>query len=381
MTPTGHKDQAVRLEWKIGQSIAVELDVAIAAVRDYAAGANMPAEFASLLRSIPEDWRENMPAPYGMRRRNISVMETAATLAGVLQENSYGQATLAIRNLSLPDAVRRLGEMFAPLGLFPDQSLSGADQLADLGMRGRLALYHSLGVEIAADSPVAQSALEDYRGTAKILAADGQSEEFWFWMDRFYFTYYHPWRNSRQAHLAAEEERAEAALGGRDGRQAPAGLDWLAPQNPLLRIPHLRQAVEAGAFKIYFWNEPFGVADMWAIYPGLILIAYAQPGEMFQNFRETVTDIAGRVNAIADPTRLTILRLIRHFGMVNTEIANYLGISRPTVSIHARILREAGLIESEQVGREMKHTVRQDELHRLFNDLERILDLPEQPDR
>ena len=80
---------------------------------------------------------------------------------------------------------------------------------------------------------------------------------------------------------------------------------------------------------------------------------------------------------LADPTRLKILRMIRHLDLDNTEIAAYLQISRPTVSIHARQLREAGLIETHKEGRQAKHAVRAAAVRALFHDLERFLDLPD----
>jgi DNA-binding transcriptional ArsR family regulator len=64
--------------------------------------------------------------------------------------------------------------------------------------------------------------------------------------------------------------------------------------------------------------------------------------------------------------------------MVNTEIANFLGISRPTVSVHAKILREAGLIQSRQDGRLVRHELVASEVRRLFHDLEDFLDLTEE---
>ena len=67
-----------------------------------------------------------------------------------------------------------------------------------------------------------------------------------------------------------------------------------------------------------------------------------------KEFEQQVREIALRTAALGDPTRLTILRLIRHFGLVDTEIAAYLNMARPTVSIHARILRDAGLITSKK---------------------------------
>jgi len=65
-------------------------------------------------------------------------------------------------------------------------------------------------------------------------------------------------------------------------------------------------------------------------------------------------------------------------GMANTEIAEYLGMSRPTVSVHAKILRQAGLIRSRQDGRLVRHEIVPAEVRRLFHDLERFLDLPEE---
>jgi DNA-binding transcriptional ArsR family regulator len=62
----------------------------------------------------------------------------------------------------------------------------------------------------------------------------------------------------------------------------------------------------------------------------------------------------------------------------NSEIAEYLEISPPLVSVHAKILRQAGLIESNREGREVHHTVVPSELRRLFAELEQFLDLPEE---
>jgi DNA-binding transcriptional ArsR family regulator len=63
--------------------------------------------------------------------------------------------------------------------------------------------------------------------------------------------------------------------------------------------------------------------------------------------------------------------------MINTEIAESLGLARPTVSVHAKILREAGLIRSEQDGRQVRHEIAPAEVRRLFRDLEEFLDLPD----
>ena len=70
--------------------------------------------------------------------------------------------------------------------------------------------------------------------------------------------------------------------------------------------------------------------------------------------------------------------MIRNFGLINTEMAEALGLARQTVSIHAKILREAGLIRSHREGREVRHEIVPSEVHRLFRDLKRLLDLEDQ---
>jgi DNA-binding transcriptional ArsR family regulator len=167
-------------------------------------------------------------------------------------------------------------------------------------------------------------------------------------------------------------------LGAREKAGRPPDTAWLPPQNPIQTYPELSQAVQDGRLGVFFWVEPFGLADTWTLFPEFVMVSFAEPGLMYQNFVAYVNEVAERVKALADPTRLTILRLIRHFGLVNTEIANYLEIARPTVSIHAKILREAGMIRSHQEGRVMRHEIVPEEIRRLFRDLEQVLDLPEE---
>ena len=63
--------------------------------------------------------------------------------------------------------------------------------------------------------------------------------------------------------------------------------------------------------------------------------------------------------AIADPTRRAILELLRDEPGANAgEIARrFPHISRPAVSKHLRVLREAELVQAEEQGREWKYQV------------------------
>jgi DNA-binding transcriptional ArsR family regulator len=55
--------------------------------------------------------------------------------------------------------------------------------------------------------------------------------------------------------------------------------------------------------------------------------------------------------ALSDPTRRRILTLVARGPRQAGEIAERFPVSRPAVSKHLRVLREAGLVESRKIGR------------------------------
>ena len=54
--------------------------------------------------------------------------------------------------------------------------------------------------------------------------------------------------------------------------------------------------------------------------------------------------------ALADPTRRKVLELLRKQPMTAGELADHFPVSRPTMSAHFSVLREADLIESTKIG-------------------------------
>ena len=64
-------------------------------------------------------------------------------------------------------------------------------------------------------------------------------------------------------------------------------------------------------------------------------------------------------SALADPTRRTILDLLReHERLTAGEIAaRFPAMSRPAVSKHLRVLREADLVQAREQGRENHYTL------------------------
>ena len=56
--------------------------------------------------------------------------------------------------------------------------------------------------------------------------------------------------------------------------------------------------------------------------------------------------------AVADPIRRRVLELVRDDELAAGEIAAQFPVSRPAVSRHLRVLREAGLVQERRSGRE-----------------------------
>lgn len=68
------------------------------------------------------------------------------------------------------------------------------------------------------------------------------------------------------------------------------------------------------------------------------------------------------LQALADPSRRTMLDMLRDGPASAGELAAVLPIARPGVSRHLRVLREAGLVEVRQVAQSRIYTLRPEPL-------------------
>jgi DNA-binding transcriptional ArsR family regulator len=68
------------------------------------------------------------------------------------------------------------------------------------------------------------------------------------------------------------------------------------------------------------------------------------------------------LTALADPTRRAIFERLRARPRAVGELAAHLPVSRPAVSQHLRVLKQAGLVADEQVGTRRVYRVRPDGL-------------------
>ncbi|UUP17880.1 autorepressor SdpR family transcription factor [Nitratireductor thuwali] len=62
--------------------------------------------------------------------------------------------------------------------------------------------------------------------------------------------------------------------------------------------------------------------------------------------------------ALADPTRRKVLELLRQRPMTAGELADHFPVSRPTMSAHFSVLREANLITADKIGTTITYQLR-----------------------
>src|ERR671923_835829 len=83
---------------------------------------------------------------------------------------------------------------------------------------------------------------------------------------------------------------------------------------------------------------------------------------------------ADAIAALADPTRRTVLERLRTGPQPVVEIARGLPVSRPAVSQHLRVLKEAGLVRERREGTRNYYSVNGDGLAELREYFEQYWD-------
>ena len=78
------------------------------------------------------------------------------------------------------------------------------------------------------------------------------------------------------------------------------------------------------------------------------------------------------LKAIADETRMNILKLLLGHNYCVRALANELGLAEATISQHLKVLREAGLLVGEKRGYYMHYTVERSVLRELATEIEAL---------
>jgi DNA-binding transcriptional ArsR family regulator len=80
------------------------------------------------------------------------------------------------------------------------------------------------------------------------------------------------------------------------------------------------------------------------------------------------------LRALADPRRREIIRLVRFEEQAAGEIASHFDVSRPAISQHLAVLREAGLVDERRVGNHRLYRARPEGLAEIRAYLEEFWD-------
>lgn len=361
--------------WQIKRSILFELDTLFSMLHGFLPRASLSPHINQLLDSIPQEMAKELKTLLGLGNHYFYLLFVAGYALSTEFEEDYATATLPIRQMSTQEFIRltllRAGDN--GMEIQADTSLDPVDQMKEIQKVIITQSGQRLGFDPQTDEIQSLHLDGDIELLARILSDGDLHDPFWHWLDRFYYQIYQPWRLSHVKSMDAEEEKARVALGASTGQLL---VDWLPRVNPLRFSPQMIEAMQKGVLRVIFLVEPFELPDAWFVLPEGLTITFAENAEAFDQFVGFVTHLADRLKALADPNRLMIMRLARKSRRDNTEIASFLNVSRPTVSVHAKQLREAGLIATYDEGRSVRHEVLAAEVRELFYDLERFLDLP-----
>lgn len=359
--------------WRVRRSIATELDVAIYFVR--LSPPMLPTSLIDLATATPPTWIEELKAldhSASYDREQALAFEYLARWAQVETIEDYDAATGAMREVTIDTAI---AQILGAADLKPDHDLDPTEQLIDLeaqsySQRGRL-----FGLYPPSDPGMLDKERESVLAAVQVLRGGSLHGRFWHWVDRFYYEVYRPWRAAHLDTIATLERTAIDGLGGREG-SGPPPLDWLPHDHALVALPAARAAVEAGETEIVFWAEPFGLGSALVGAPGMLMTSFAEHGIDHEYSIAVRDDLTAKLKALADPTRLDILRMARFYDADNTQIAGFMSVSRPTVSVHAKTLADAGFISTERQGRQARHSFHPEAVRKLCEDLLRYLDVP-----
>jgi DNA-binding transcriptional ArsR family regulator len=107
-------------------------------------------------------------------------------------------------------------------------------------------------------------------------------------------------------------------------------------------------------------------------FPGLTLV-----GSGFERHdlgsRAVTEPLARRLKTVADPTRLALLHYLSAAPSTVGDLAVSFGLAQPTVSMHVKSLREAGLVRAERQGGRQHLSADPDAVEALLGDLRRVV--------
>jgi DNA-binding transcriptional ArsR family regulator len=166
-----------------------------------------------------------------------------------------------------------------------------------------------------------------------------------------------------------EEGRATAdGMAGSIEKQLAGGATALDIV-PRLHFAHqatYQAVIEGGEAAGQIVVVPLGLAGSGSTFytlPGMVLIGFGPDYEERARLRRERSEHAARIfKVVSEPTRAAILSTLLWNAQSVTDLAGFFELSQPTVSVHVKMLREAGLLESRKVNGQTLYTASQEHL-------------------
>lgn len=356
-------------DWTVGRSVMLELGFSIV----------IDCQLEDWPAAECETWRQTWHAFWQDTWNPGAILSHLGILSDSMYGDDYSAATASARGLGLQDAEQRMVVLGRQVGVEPDPKTEGRlERFLDLGVRARIAAHESQGLDWNPALRFAEQTRNQYLMLTRVLAGGDLHSAFWRLMDDYYRVFYAPWRLTRLEAMTWLEAAIIGRLGGSRGRRLlSSDVTWLPRRHVLRTMLATPVPDSATASSVLFWVDPFKLAGAVSVQPGLIAITCNTEAGAEEETHRAAKRVSACMKALGDPTRLTILTMIRHFGVDNTAIASLLGVSRPTVSKHVKILQEAGLVETRKVGRSARHHMSSAHVLEAIGDLIKLLSMCE----
>ncbi len=242
------------------------------------------------------------------------------------------------------------------------------------------------GVFFAADpAPALARAIESLAEPFETPPLPSEPPEVWALIDRrVAFLRADPAARARYLALLQRAWAAMVPFWERQGRREAAAtaadlqarlrtetdLRRLVPGNSFVHKDAFQPQIAAAREKGELYLVALGLGGEGQLYwslPGLVFVGVGSGvGEKLARRRERAEQAAGRFKVLSDPTRLAILsELINpgyHSATTVTELASLFGLSQPTVSVHMKMLREAGLVTAVREGNQVSYRASEEKL-------------------
>jgi len=155
-----------------------------------------------------------------------------------------------------------------------------------------------------------------------------------------------------------------------DRLRSETDLRRLVPGNTFVHRDAYQSQISAARERGELHIIPLGLGGegqlFWSL-PGIVLVGSGSAvGEKLARRRQRAETASTRFKVLSDPTRLAILAELlhadSHYATTVTELASLFGLSQPTVSVHMKMLREAGLLTSRREGNHVSYKAAEDTL-------------------